>query len=441
MCHQITSQSVGSGRRSHFTSCHLNRQLLLVIMMLASFLPFSQARHLHDQVAALDYATSFEDDSSGRERERERDNAAAAAAAAILASWRQHANPFHGLAESFGEGTYDSSSSSSSSDSGDFDSSSSSSSEMGLSENSYEEIAQAALRAARQTKRELHRRQRTRHARSHNLRLFSAPNPQIPEWENPCGGVYQPGDSSNQEDSSSQGRVIKRRHLLALRNNTMSEYRDIRSRAKLEYRDFQHWQHEYKFLPNMTRSTGAVKLKTWYRSMQTFVGSFAYLGKAQYKYRKDHQQSLDAVTNELHALLVSARTMLCEIETTINASYPNSNGAKLTRISREVMQERLKFHTPADGSEAADERDLKVTKELYLQYLENVFKTLHSALSRKHHRHPARTAAGGAAGAAAVAGTGSAGLDSGSLRGGSSESFELRRGSISSGSECASGEC
>ncbi|XP_017097684.2 uncharacterized protein upd2 isoform X1 [Drosophila bipectinata] len=430
----VTSQNLGSGRRStQFTSCHLNRQLLLVIMMLASFLPFSQARHLHDQVAALDYATSFEDESSARERERERDNAAAAAAAAILASWRQHANPFHGLAESFGEGTYDSSDSS---DSADFDtsSSSSSSSEMGLSENSYEEIAQAALRAAR---RELHRRQRTRHARSHNLRLFSAPNPQIPEWENPCGGVYQPGDSSNQEDSSSQGRVIKRRHLLALRNNTMSEYRDIRSRAKLEYRDFQHWQHEYKFLPNMTRSTGAVKLKTWYRSVQTFVGSFAYLGKAQYKYRKDHQQSLDAVTNELHALLVSARTMLCEIETTINASYPNSNGAKLTRISRETMQERLKFHTPADGSEAADERDLKVTKELYLQYLENVFKTLHSALSRKHHRHHSPARLGGAAGTAA----GSSGLDSGSLRGGSSESFELRRGSISSGSECASGEC
>jgi len=76
-----------------------------------------------------------------------------------------------------------------------------------------------------------------------------------------------------------------------------------------------------------------VKLKTWYRHMQTFVGSFSYLGRAQYKFRKDQQKSInEAVTKELHDLLVSARYMLCEIESTINSSYPNSNYYKAVLI-------------------------------------------------------------------------------------------------------------
>ncbi|KAH8409094.1 hypothetical protein KR009_006820 [Drosophila setifemur] len=373
-------------------------------MILASLMPLPQARHLHDQVA-LDYA--YDEDSSGREQ----------ALALGRAAWAANANPFHGLAESFGEGSYDS--------------------DMSLSESSYEEITQAALRAAR---REVRRRQRTRHPRSHSVRLFASPSPQIPEWENPCGGVYQPGEGLDQEvDSSSQGRVIKRRHLLALRNNTMNEYQSIRNSAKLEYRNFQHWQHEYKFLPNITRNSNAVKLKTWYRNMQTFVASFAFLGRAQYKYRKEHQQSMDAVTFELHELLVSARIMLCEIETTINASYPNSHGAKLTRVSREAMEERLKFHTPADGSQGADERDLQVTKERYLQYLDSVFKTLRRALRKQQRSSAERRHQGSRLGSAGAG----AGAESSGLRAGSSESIELRSsgGGSGSGSECGSGEC
>lgn len=38
----------------------------------------------------------------------------------------------------------------------------------------------------------------------------------------------------------------------------MSEYQDITHRATLEYGNLQHWQREYKFLPNMTRPTSAV---------------------------------------------------------------------------------------------------------------------------------------------------------------------------------------
>jgi len=147
--------------------------LLLVIMILAAVMPpNTQARHLRDKVA-LDYA--YDEDNSGR--------SSSSSAGDILPAF--DVNPYRGLAESFGEGSYDS--------------------DLSLSESSYEEIAQAAIRAAR---REM-RRQRTRHARSHNLRLFASKS-DVPEWENPCGGTYT-ADESLSDSSASQGRVIKRK--------------------------------------------------------------------------------------------------------------------------------------------------------------------------------------------------------------------------------------
>ncbi|EDW33819.1 GL27046 [Drosophila persimilis] len=400
-----------SGSRSHNWSwnCSSSRRLLLLIMTLAALMPLPQARHLHDQVA-LDYA--YDEDASGLARSAAASitssSSSSSSAAESLPAW--NVNPFHGLEASFGEGSYDN--------------------DVSLSESSYEEIAQVAMRAAR---REL-RRQRTRHARSHSLRLFSS-TPQAPEWENPCGGHLSAGRRAwpPRRTASARGRVIKRR--VALRNITMSEYQFIRSSAKLEYGNYQHWQREYKFLPNMTRPTNAVKLKTWYRNMQTFVGSFSYLGRAQYKYRKEHQQNLNAVTHELHDLLVSARSMLCEIETTINASYPNSNGAKLSRVSRAAMLERLRFHTPPDGSQEADERDLKVSKELYIQYLDNVWKTLRRALRKQHRNSQERRQQVGAGAASGVG----AGPGAGSLRHSSSESIELgsSNAAMVNGSDCA----
>nr|NP_001356882.1 unpaired 2 [Drosophila melanogaster]AAF48815.3 unpaired 2 [Drosophila melanogaster] len=390
------SQSSRSSRSAHSSwSCH-SRQVLLVIMILSVVMPFTKARHLRDQVA-LDYA--YDEDNSGRSSSSS--SSSSSSGGDILPAF--DVNPYRGLADSFGEGSYDS--------------------DMSLSESSYEEIAQAAIRAAR---REM-RRQRTRHARSHNLRLFSGKS-EIPEWENPCGGTYTP-DESLSDSSASQGRVIKRKHLENLRNITMSEYQDITHRATLEYGNLQHWQREYKFLPNMTRPTSAVKLKTWYRHMQTFVGSFSYLGRAQYKFRKDQQKSLnEAVTKELHDLLVSARYMLCEIELTINASYPNSNGAKLSRVSRQAMEERLNFHTPANGSMEADQRDLKVSKELYFQYLNNVWKTLHRVLRRPRRNSAERRHL------AAIHGTGASGL-----RAGSSEMLDVGSSNGSGGSSGSDG--
>ncbi|KAM8719402.1 hypothetical protein ACLKA7_012025 [Drosophila subpalustris] len=362
---QISSSSSRRKQQSCNCSSSSSRGIYSyrLIMVLAALLPLlpplTHARHLHDQ-----HALAYDEDSS---------SASSGSSDSSLPAW--HANPFHGLQQGLAESSYDSSDVSSSRDYVE-------------SESSYEEIAQAAVHAAM---REL-RRQRIRHRRSHTLRLFvrsqhEAAAVAAPEWENPCGGVYQPDESLPAEsDSSAQGRVIKRRYLMALRNNTMREYEYMRTTANLNYGSSEHWQHEYKFLPNWTRPTNAVKLKTWYRHMQTFVGSFAHLGKAQYRYRKEHQLSLDASTHELHELLVSARRVLCEIETTINSSYPNSHGAKLTQVSREAMSERLKFYTPADGSKEADVRDLKFSKLLYYQYLDNMWKTLRRSL-RKQHRN------------------------------------------------------
>ncbi|XP_030569255.1 uncharacterized protein LOC115768707, partial [Drosophila novamexicana] len=357
-------------RGSHSGSFRIH-SYTLIMTLAALLLPLTQARHLHDQLA-LGFAYDDADSSSGSaslslnsgDSESESDSNSSESSDSLPA-W--HVNPFHGLADSFGDASYDSDASSSSSVEAETDS-------------SYEKIAQAAVYA---TLHEL-RRQRIRHRRSHTLRFFArVQEAAAPEWVNPCGGVYQPDQSQPREADVSS--AAKRKHLIALRNNTRIEYWNIRQDANLDYGDIQAWQREYKFLPNMTRPTDVVKLKTWYRHVQTFVGSFAYLGKAQYKYHKDHQLPLGQSTEELHKLLVSARSVLCEIETTINASYPYSNVAKLSQISRAAMLDRLKFYTPADGSKEADKRDLKFTKQLYYQFLDNMWKSLRLAL-RKHHR-------------------------------------------------------
>ncbi|XP_043865557.1 uncharacterized protein LOC6583976 isoform X2 [Drosophila mojavensis] len=393
------SQSNSASRAEQSCSCSCSSSgtnripsytvLLAALAALLPLLPLTHARHLHDQLA-LGFAYEDADSSSG--------SGASVDSSRSLPAW--HANPFYGLVQSYAdsensENSYSSYNSDSSDDSSDASSSSSSSSSSGSgssifdaeaeSESSYEQITQAAMKAV---KREL-QRQRIRHRRSHALQYFARTDA-APEWENPCGGVYQP-DRQQPKKLNISVRA-KRNYLKLLRNNTLIELQDIRKAAKLDYGDIQAWQREYTFLPNMTRPTNKVMLQTWYRGIQTFVGSFAYLGKAHYKYQKEHQLPIGKSTEELHKLLVSARRVLCEIETTINASYPNSNVAKLNQVSRAKMQADLDFYTPADGSKEADKRDLKFTKQLYFQFLDNMSKSLHRALNkRKQRRHSAES--------------------------------------------------
>ncbi|XP_017850515.1 uncharacterized protein LOC108605358 [Drosophila busckii] len=293
---------------------------------------------------------------------------------------------------------------------------------MESSELSYEEITQAALRAAR---REV-RRQLIRRTRSHNWKYFSAELTAAtpPEWENPCGGTYLPTEGQSMDDSSAQGRVIKRKYLRQLRDIIYTEYQETTSIAKRDYGDFGHWQREYTFLPNMTLHSSRIKLKTWYRHMQTFVGSFAYLGRAHYTYRKQQQLSLGETAHELHTLLDSAKRLLCEIETAINSSYPNSNGAKLSHVSREEMLERLKFRTPADGSKETDESDLKFSKQLYFQYVYNMWRKLSITLRNQHRSSKERKQHASHASTSSKVGAGSASSGS-SMQALSQESREL----------------
>ncbi|XP_023161324.2 uncharacterized protein LOC111593017 [Drosophila hydei] len=356
-------------------SCSINTNSIhsyqLLLALAALLMPLTLARHLHDQ---LPLGLAYDDaDSSSASASLDSSNS--------LPAW--HANPFYGLAQSFGDASYDSDASSSGSSANSANSGSSASGSIDAeSDSSFEQMTQTAMKAVM---REL-RRQRIRHRRSHMLTYFVRAQQQpdaAPEWENPCGGVYQP-DHMQPKEMDSSARTNKRKYLKALRNNTRSELAAISNDANLDYGDIQAWQREYKFLPNMTRPT-KVKLQFWYSDVQTFVGSFAYLGKAHYKYQKEHQLPLGKATEELHKLLVSARRVLCEIETTINASYPYSNAAKLSQVSKAEMRESLKFYTPADGSKEADKRDLKFTKQLYYQYLDNMWKSLRRALG-KHQR-------------------------------------------------------
>ncbi|XP_030379284.1 uncharacterized protein LOC115627681 [Scaptodrosophila lebanonensis] len=378
--------------------------------MLALLLPLPEARHVHGNGQHIASPSPLFIGNHNPNSDSGIDSAAANDDD-VLPAW--HANPFHDLEQSFGQASYDMDSSISSiGSSSDSDSGSSSSSD---------EFVRAIWRMLR--------RQRLRHRRSHNLRYFTNPDT-APEWENPCGGVYQPiAPKAGANASSGQGRVIKRKHLEVLMNNVKQEHQFMQRTARIAYEEFQPWANEYKFLPNMTRNTNPVKLKTWYRNMQTFVASFAYLGRSQYKYRKQHQQRLSESTLELHELLLSARRVLCDIETTINASYPNTNEDKLTTVSRATMLERLHLHTLAngEGAEDADERDLQITKQLYFQYLDNTWKTLRRTLrkSQRHSMERKQKSAQAAARAASFSRSSAAGSSSRSAESGDSSSIVI----------------
>lgn len=116
--------------------------------------------------------------------------------------------------------------------------------------------------------------------------------------------------------------------------------------------------------------------------MQTYVASFAYLGRTQYKYDRSKLMHASKTSQELNELLLSARRILCEIETTINGSYPQNGHNKLTSISREAMNKRLKFqtrrhqHAHAGEEIEADGVDLKFAKYSYYDFLSTMWKIL-----------------------------------------------------------------
>lgn len=126
-----------------------------------------------------------------------------------------------------------------------------------------------------------------------------------------------------------------------------------------------------------------VALKRWYRNMQTFVASFAYLRRTSEKWDQSKALQESRVTRELHQLMISARYILCEIETAINNTYPYDHGKKLTTISRETMNKKLKFRTKKQetNGQQIDDIDLKFVKYYYYDFLSTMWKVL-----RRHTR-------------------------------------------------------
>uniref|UniRef100_A0A1A9X5I7 Uncharacterized protein n=1 Tax=Glossina brevipalpis TaxID=37001 RepID=A0A1A9X5I7_9MUSC len=226
---------------------------------------------------------------------------------------------------------------------------------------------------------------RTRLRKRHSNYLYFHNNmhehPSNVEWQNPCGGIFEPQTANTYDDHFSRPPV--RHYLKQLRRTAGFEYRTLNETLKdIDTSDMATWRlhrSRYKFLPTL-KSNSSVALKRWYRNMQTFVASFVYLGRIQYKWDLSKVMHASKTSHELNELLISARRLLCEIETAINGSYPRKNQQKLTVTTRETMNKRLKFHT-REYSEMgavveADLIDLKFAKDTYYKYLVNMWKIL-----------------------------------------------------------------
>ncbi|XP_037900394.1 uncharacterized protein LOC119644747 [Glossina fuscipes] len=208
------------------------------------------------------------------------------------------------------------------------------------------------------------------------------------EWQNPCGGIFEPQTTNAYDDHFLRPPV--RHYLKQLRRTAGFEYRTLNETLKdIDTSDMATWRlhrSRYKFLPAL-KSNSSVALKRWYRNMQTFVASFAYLGRIQYKWDLAKVMHASKTSHELNELLISARRLLCEIETAINGSYPRKNQQKLTITTRETMNKRLKFHTREYGEMGvvveADLIDLKFAKDAYYKYLLNMWKILRRQTKRR----------------------------------------------------------
>lgn len=126
-------------------------------------------------------------------------------------------------------------------------------------------------------------------------------------------------------------------------------------------------------------------LSRFYRNIQTYVASFGYLARTQYKFDKKKQVYAGEISEELNDLLISARLILCELEATINGSNPKMN---LKVISRSEMNQKLQnFKTKQDELRSevvtANTLDLKFAKYSYIKYLANMQAILNRRLKSK----------------------------------------------------------
>ncbi|XP_067636031.1 uncharacterized protein [Eurosta solidaginis] len=198
------------------------------------------------------------------------------------------------------------------------------------------------------------------------------------EWVNTCGG---------QEVTPRIARVLRvgnskfvRKQLKDLKKSLRYENLTLSSLHKIIIDDMDAWRlhsKKYRFLPSLNR-TEKINLRNWHRAMQTFVASFAELGVKQYRWDQEKRQHVSELTHELNSLLLSAKRVLCEVESAFNVTHPQ---AKLPKISREEMQKKLKFYTK-DEKREVNRIDLKFAKHRFNKYIQNMF----HALRRRYRR-------------------------------------------------------
>ncbi|EDV46576.1 uncharacterized protein Dere_GG18131 [Drosophila erecta] len=251
------------------------------------------------------------------------------------------------------------------------------------------------------------------------------------EWANPCGGNYHPsaGDRFN--------RQRPRQSFNQLKRHAFREYRSLNSSqdSAIDIRNMTMWSlhtHNYKFLPKL-KPNSTIALKRWYRNMQTYVASFAYLRRQQIRWDQRSITRESSTARELRELLLSSRRILCELETAVNQTQSprqkqRRSGAaviavggttstttghttgtttvaqQLPQISRLEMNKRLKLRSKTSGSGMggassasamageADSIDMRFVKHHYYDFLRTMYQLLRRegkrvrSRPRKHHK-------------------------------------------------------
>ncbi|XP_017488882.1 PREDICTED: uncharacterized protein LOC108377131, partial [Rhagoletis zephyria] len=233
------------------------------------------------------------------------------------------------------------------------------------------------------------RRKRLRKRHNANIRLSElasaalANAAELPlEWLNACGGQQVMPRSAHATRPGNNKHV--RRQLMLLTRSLRYENATLSTLRKINIDDMHTWRlysKKYRFLPSLNR-TAKIELRHWHRGMQKFVASFVELGIKQYRWDQEKRQHTTELTHELNSLLLSAKRLLCEVETTLNNTHPH---AKLTTITSEEMQKKLKFYSRDDrrvAERGVDPIDLKFAKQRYSKYVQRMFHIIRQQLRR-----------------------------------------------------------
>lgn len=130
----------------------------------------------------------------------------------------------------------------------------------------------------------------------------------------------------------------------------------------------------------------------WHRDLQVFVAAFQYLHKKQMPEVIDVNNGTSASV-QLLDLMDSAKSLLCEIETIINATTGNLRKPR----SRIEMGNILKYNVSSNVSSSTHFLDREFTKQKYFQYVSDLYRLLErkiQRLSNPHRRTGHRNASG-----------------------------------------------